>query len=879
MANIFVKTGGDFSGLTFQKVVSATWLMANTSITVGAGNAANTARFIPFTAAEGGDCEGAMVGLNIRANSAAQSVAVSLQEALGAFTVTVANPAVFTLAGHGMSDGDTVALTTTGALPTGLNATTIYFVKNKTLNTFELSLSSGGASIATTGTQSGTHTLWHDKRRTVKTYEEVCRGTTLSTGSFYKYIEWSSVYTIDTTASKYRLGVFSTDANCLLEYLQASSTTYGYAIVITGTTTYSPSDDIYINEGITVTTDQSWTANFVIMGSESTLDWDTTPASSYTLTITEVWFPSLAKFKVGTPTNRIPYAQEAVLAVATFRNAFAWSGDGANTFHLYGETPTNVATTAATTAASGQRDIVLSNDYSASWTAGDSLAIFTSSTVLYHTVTSLSGTTLTVNSNLAANVGATYAVVNLTRAAKCGVKFSSRPSFNVGHWHSIKVSGLNTQALGFTMSTCYATSIAYLSAASIALIEPVLIDNIFSSNQGISFTANSTDITTTAARYFVNSVMSNIYIVNTNSNTKLVFSFPTTWNISNVYLGSYVTLVVLTGSVGLNFTNCHWGTTWGTSGYYLISGAYSACTFTNCNLTSLWFGINGVNNTFTNCKYSGGGGIYPQGSSIVSFVNCSFGQGTVNTYDFLPTPYFVQITTQNCLFGNGVKTADLYTQLDGSFFRADTYGQTANDHRSWWRYGAITSTGDGLTDTTVRTSGTGKFAIKFEPLSSTSNLTWDFDVPTGNIQNKTMTVGVWCKINSATYYAGTHQKPRLTINYDNGTTAYAEATGSTDWQLLHVTFTPTTTYGQITVTVSGRTDATSTDAYFYIDDFGVSYPPNVALDLGGLDNWANGLPVTPPVSLPLSAGTVAQQVALNVPGQIKYIDGGEIPIY
>lgn len=137
---------------------------------------------------------------------------------------------------------------------------------------------------------------------------------------------------------------------------------------------------------------------------------------------------------------------------------------------------------------------------------------------------------------------------------------------------------------------------------------------------------------------------------------------------------------------------------------------------------------------------------------------------------------------------------------------------------------------------------------------------------------------MWVKINSATYYAGTHQLPRLTINYDNGTTSYAQASDSTDWQLLHVTFTPTTTYGQITVTVSGRTDATGSDAYFYIDDFGVSYPPNVALDLGGLDNWASGLPVVPPLSLPISAGTVAQQVALSVK-KIKYIDGGEVPIY
>lgn len=123
-----------------------------------------------------------------------------------------------------------------------------------------------------------------------------------------------------------------------------------------------------------------------------------------------------------------------------------------------------------------------------------------------------------------------------------------------------------------------------------------------------------------------------------------------------------------------------------------------------------------------------------------------------------------------------------------------------------------------------------------------------------------MTVGVWCKINSANYYAGTHQLPRLTIDYDNGTTAYCQAGESTDWQLLFVTFTPTTTCGQIIVTLSGRTDATTTDAYIYFDDFTVAYPPSVALDLGGLDNWADALPVTPPIAIPISAGTVATNV-------------------
>lgn len=72
-------------------------------------------------------------------------------------TVTIAAPGVFTAAGHGYADGDPVRLSTTGALPTGLAGNTTYYVKNATTDTFELAASPGGASIATSGSQSGTH--------------------------------------------------------------------------------------------------------------------------------------------------------------------------------------------------------------------------------------------------------------------------------------------------------------------------------------------------------------------------------------------------------------------------------------------------------------------------------------------------------------------------------------------------------------------------------------------------------------------------------------------------------------------------------------------------------------------------------------------------
>lgn len=78
---------------------------------------------------------------------------------LGTVTVTIASPGVFTLNAHGLVNGDQVRLTTTGALPTGLNTSTTYFVVSSATNTFQLSLTLGGAAINTSGSQSGVHSV------------------------------------------------------------------------------------------------------------------------------------------------------------------------------------------------------------------------------------------------------------------------------------------------------------------------------------------------------------------------------------------------------------------------------------------------------------------------------------------------------------------------------------------------------------------------------------------------------------------------------------------------------------------------------------------------------------------------------------------------
>lgn len=88
----------------------------------------------------------------IEANGAAQATA----------TVTISNatPAVVTWNAHGRAAEDPIVLTTSGTLPTGLVVNYCYYVSatGLTANTLQLSATPGGASVATTGAGSGTHT-------------------------------------------------------------------------------------------------------------------------------------------------------------------------------------------------------------------------------------------------------------------------------------------------------------------------------------------------------------------------------------------------------------------------------------------------------------------------------------------------------------------------------------------------------------------------------------------------------------------------------------------------------------------------------------------------------------------------------------------------
>jgi microcystin-dependent protein len=100
-------------------------------------------------------------GANVSRTSYASLFAYLVQSAT--VTITIATPGVITWTAHGLSANDPVKFTTTGALPTGFVAGTTYYVVSAsiTTNTFQLSATAGGATINTTGSQSGTHTAFH----------------------------------------------------------------------------------------------------------------------------------------------------------------------------------------------------------------------------------------------------------------------------------------------------------------------------------------------------------------------------------------------------------------------------------------------------------------------------------------------------------------------------------------------------------------------------------------------------------------------------------------------------------------------------------------------------------------------------------------------
>jgi len=577
--------------------------------------------------------------------------------------------------------------------------------------------------------------------------------------------------------------------------------------------------------------------------------------------------------------NRVPIASKATItftapAAGTATAGFLTpTGTAANVYggfsslFVYGEIPTYQYTTIKTSAVTGQANVICNDNVD--WVNGDSVVVGKcyvqgQGVTTIHTVSSVAGDTITLTANLATNDRKAGGTV--LKLGSHGVLIQNTGTFSTNSMFtpaSIVVSGADLyNQLFTTLGTSYYYFLNYLTLANRSKLS---FTDVTHWTNSTSCTYLLTDLVSP-----LGSLMQRCYGFRQNFATACVAYYNATHKSGRMevkdsrMIGQYAGTISTATNIRLTVENCN---------------------FENARASTYFFSLTGINGIFKNNSFWGSATTYASGGALYLGACVNPLEISGNRFDYNVCAFSMGVLTNvkcidtDSVFGSEyANTLDLAVAAAGAFpdyiFKSNTgslvfdetyvpdmvtggrygfadFNDTASDDRM------VYSLGKTQRDlVTVHTAGGSSF--RFEPTSSAERFEFTFDVPTGNIQNKTMTVAVWCKINSATYYATPdgYELPRLNVTYDGSTTTYAEAVAGTDWQLLSCTFTPTTTAGKISIVFSGLTDATGTDRYFYLDDMSILYPAGYKLDLGGLDIWDNALPVLPPIATVISAADI-----------------------
>ena len=100
-------------------------------------------------------------GLPMGIPNAPMPIANAFSKKPDAVTISISSPAVVSYLSHGLVVGKMVLFNTSGALPSGISSGTFYFVTSVTVDTFTISLVSGGSPLTTSSVQSGIHSLYY----------------------------------------------------------------------------------------------------------------------------------------------------------------------------------------------------------------------------------------------------------------------------------------------------------------------------------------------------------------------------------------------------------------------------------------------------------------------------------------------------------------------------------------------------------------------------------------------------------------------------------------------------------------------------------------------------------------------------------------------
>lgn len=742
-------------------------------------------------------------------------------------------------------------------------------------------------------------TVWTTVDSKTLTATEISNFATARAGEWIVPFTFTAgTVTLTTAASTWRLRCYGTGGTTGNWYMETSDGTNPFFAVWTNTaTSFASGDCVWAKYPDIVTLDATTTLGPVfgtgvtnraaamicsrsndVANQPHTFAWDT--AAARTVSIDGfILACTSGGVRFGTSASPITFANQGVLSFLSpsgggSAGGYRVAGNGTISqgayLEIYGQVPTYQRTTLASNANSGQAHIITAVDTSAGavspWIIGDTIYVGKRDAagitdVAARTISNISTTDITLSSNLTQTALAGASVV---RTNGYGFKITSA-SATVGvtmqQGNSLILSGVQNDKVLFYGLQALITTYQETSTT----IKQHLIQDVSYVPFGTSSTNNPF-----FSGYGVNSQGLKFNRVNAIGSGTL-YNTPYSAGITgtliytnNVHIGGTITSIVQQSfkSGYLGVIDCEdntWENINSSPNIYMcgVGSTYKNNTAYGC--TGGWAYVDTLINPVEISGNKTDRSAYHLSLAATTFgareTNPLLGTITANTTDVnFVTGAYIQYEMFSPTGAVAVSVTNLPNTINGTRFAVTDYNDTTNDDRNWLTYGYIVRTGTSLTDTTVHTAG--GFGVRFQPTSSTSRLEWEQTIPTGNIQTKTMMVGVWCKINNAAYWAGTHQMPRLTIDYDNGTTAYAEAAQSTDWQLLFVPITPTTTYGQITATLSGMTDATTTNAYIYFDDYSVLFPAGVQLNLGSLDLWAGGLPIVPTIATNISAQDV-----------------------
>ena len=731
--------------------------------------------------------------------------------------------------------------------------------------------------------------------------------------------KFATPYTVNTTVGIWRFQITSTAGTGTWFLKQAVAGTPAFVTWCDNQISWTDNndqfvvvDDLIINANTTfkaalATGDTiNGYAGWVCSGTDRTptncprLKWKSSPTSSYSLTISGlIAFGCASGIQIGTSSSPIPSAYRANIILtdsAVGTNTQGRSSGLLNisstdkiqgvggTFVFYGEIPAVEDTELFAPALAGQ-PVIVTKDVTG-WVAGDVIAIgrqttrgnADNNTYIISSVAG-DGVTITLTTNIAG--GGNRAInASVIRLNGYGIKISSATS------NPMRLSsGLVPHNLVF--SGCELSHVQWTFVTTPIALSYTLTDMPFTlSHCSISAinSAYSTFLIPSPATGY------GIVIPYQNFNIDHVNCHKT--HFASVWGGNLDGKLTITNCILINKDAWSLSSTMTTGGFWEITD----CKIENC--AGIVFNVQGINPTFKRNKFwgcNGTGGALTGVFRIQSFFssknwssniydNCNTvflfsGINIGNTFDSdelgqissnTANVWYYNLTYTQAIFKNCKGNVNLVTNwlatavAQGSELVVTSDNQVTGADSIYRIQGSLFKSGVGLSDTTTHNndyclkcvpSAPPAFSYRSSPLAL-ETLKWSQSVPTENIQGLDMAVGIWIKMDNANYWAGTHQMPRINVNYDNGTVVYAEALQNTDWQFVYISFQPATTYGEIIITVDGKTDAGVANSIFYVAEMSVLYPAGHNIEMGKMNTWSNSLPTVPSISTTISASDV-----------------------